>query len=66
MTIDTVFFVDTKGRLLLGRNYTDRTADLNTLATIFADSRARNAPIFEIDHRHYIYTAHNSVTGIIY
>ena len=67
MTIDTVFFVDSKGRLLLGRNYTDHTADLDTLAATFSTIIDKeDAPVLEHDHRHYIYSTHNSLFGTIF
>lgn len=60
--IDTIFFVDSKGRLLLGRNYTDTKCSLDALAKSYT-SVHNPLPCFYSDQRHFIHTTHNSISG---
>lgn len=62
--IDSIFFVDTKGRLLLGRNYCDTQCSLDSLAKSYT-SHAGQLPCFYTDQRHFIHTTHNSISGTI-
>jgi hypothetical protein len=62
MSISSVFFVDSKGRLILGRNYMGHL-DLETQAQRFFNHGIyeNTPPIFNESDLHFMFICHNSL-----